>query len=182
MAAEPRAASGVYIGLGANLGDPLAQLRAALAALDRGPSTRVRRVSHAFRTPPWGPVAQPAFVNAVAEIDTALEPEALVARLLEIESAAGRVRGGERWGPRLIDLDLLLHGERRLDRPGCHVPHPRMHQRAFVLVPLAQLAPRLEIPGVGAVAQALAALPALERAAVVDLGPLAVDHPATAHG
>jgi 2-amino-4-hydroxy-6-hydroxymethyldihydropteridine diphosphokinase len=177
MARDPRAVSGVYVGLGANLGDPFAQLRAALDALDRGPATRVLRASNAFRTPPWGPVVQPAFVNAVAEVETTLDAESLLAYLLSIEAAAGRTRGAERWGPRVIDLDLLLYGAQQHDRAGCRVPHPRMAQRAFVLVPLAQLAARVAIPGAGSVAQALAALPAAERGAVVDLGPLADAHP-----
>lgn len=157
---------GVYIGLGANLGDPLAQLREALARLDAVPGVRVLRTSGPWRSPPWGVVEQPPFVNAVAELETALAPDALLQRLIEVERAGGRERGGARWGPRTIDLDLLLDGEAEVDLPGCSVPHPRIAQRAFVLVPLAALAATAIIPGRGSVDELLAALDPTERAAV----------------
>jgi 2-amino-4-hydroxy-6-hydroxymethyldihydropteridine diphosphokinase len=163
MALDHDGRRGVYIGLGANLGDPVAQLRAALDALDREPGVRVLRVSHAYVTPPWGPVPQPDYVNAVAELACGLDAGVLLDRLLAVERALGRSREGERWGPRTIDLDLLLDGAHVHDLPGCRVPHPRLHQRAFVLVPLAELAAATEVPGQGTVAQCLGQLPHAER-------------------
>ncbi len=163
------AAGGVFVGLGGNLGDPLARFRAALAALSATPGVRVVRVSSNYRSPPWGPVPQSDFVNAVVELDTRLEPPALVAELLAIERRLGRVRGDDRWGPRLLDLDLLVHRDRRVDEPGCHTPHPRLGERAFALIPLAELAPHLVVPGLGRVQDLLAALPPIERASVARL-------------
>lgn len=157
---------GVFIGLGANLGDPLAQMRDALARLGAIPGVRVLRDSGPWRSPPWGVLEQPPFVNAVAELETALAPDALLQRLIEVERAGGRERGGARWGPRTIDLDLLLDGEAEVDLPGCSVPHPRIAQRAFVLVPLAVLAPTARVPGHGVVRELLDALDPAERAAV----------------
>ncbi len=139
-----------YVGLGSNLDDPASQLRAAMRALDRIAQTRVRRASHLYRTPPWGRTDQPEFVNAVVELETALTPQALLSALQVIERAAGRERI-ERWGPRVLDLDLLLHGEATCDAPGLCLPHPHLHQRAFVLLPLSELAPDLSVPGRGTV-------------------------------
>lgn len=160
---------GVYIGLGANLDDPVRQVEAAIAALDGLPTTRVLRRSALYRTAPWGRVDQPDFVNAVVELETALEPEALVGSLLAIEREAGRERGGDRWGPRRIDLDLLLDGVRRLDAPSLTLPHPRLAERAFVLVPLAELAFGLEVPGRGRVGELLGRLRDAELGTVVRL-------------
>ena len=154
------ARGGVYIGLGANLGEPAGQLRRALARLAADGAIRVLRTSAFYRTTPWGRADQPEFLNAVAELATALEPGALVDALLATERALGRERDGERWGPRLIDLDLLLYGEREVAQPGCRVPHPRLAERAFVLVPLAELAADARVPGHGTVAQCLQRLPA----------------------
>ena len=180
MATEPGWRRGVYIGLGANLGDPPAQLREALRRLDAAPAVRLLRVSRPCRTPPWGVDAQPPFINAVAELETTLAPAALLETLLAVERAGGRERGGLRWGPRMIDLDLLLDGDAAVDLPGCTVPHPRLRERAFVLVPLAELAPDALVPGAGPVAALLAALDPAERAAVIAL-PDAIDPRAPGH-
>jgi 2-amino-4-hydroxy-6-hydroxymethyldihydropteridine diphosphokinase len=141
-----------YVGLGANLGDREATIRAAAAALG------ARRLSTIRETAPWGVEDQPPFLNAVAELDTDLEPRALLERLLSVERDLGRVRDGRRWGPRTIDLDLLLYGDRVVDEPGLQVPHPRLQERTFALVPLAELAPDVEIPGRGTVQDALTAI------------------------
>lgn len=150
-----------FVGLGGNLGDAAASLRDAFAALGRLPDTRLLRASRLYRTPAWGVTAQPDFVNAVAMIETALTPPALLENLLRIERDAGRHRlsdGSDRWGPRTLDLDLLLYGDEVIDTPDLTVPHPHLHERAFVLVPLLEIAPDTRIPGHGAAADALAAM------------------------
>ena len=135
-----------YVALGANLGDREANIRAALDQLGRTPAVRVTKVSALLENPAvGGPDDSPPFLNAVAELETTIEPEALMRRLLEIESHLGR-RRTERWGPRTIDLDLLLYGDRRIDSPGLHVPHPRMAERSFVLQPMAEIAPKVIHP------------------------------------
>ena len=141
------------VGLGGNMGDVPAALRAALAALDALPGSRLLRASRFYRTPAWGVEAQPDFINAAAVVDTTLAPRALLAALLDIERAHGRERAddGSRWGPRTLDLDLLLYGGEVIDAPGLVVPHPQLHVRAFVLVPLAEIAPDAEVPGRGRV-------------------------------
>jgi 2-amino-4-hydroxy-6-hydroxymethyldihydropteridine diphosphokinase len=146
-----------YVGLGSNLDDPAAQVRAALRALDGIPGTRVLRASRLYRSPPWGRTDQPEFVNAVAELHTTLTAEVLLQALQRIEQHAGRART-ERWGPRVLDLDLLLHADARFGGPGLQLPHPHLHERAFVLRPLADLAPGLCVPGHGRVADLLAAV------------------------
>ncbi|HVI25111.1 MAG TPA: 2-amino-4-hydroxy-6-hydroxymethyldihydropteridine diphosphokinase [Xanthomonadaceae bacterium] len=148
-----------WVGLGGNVGDAAATLRAALPALDALPATRLLRASRLYRTPAWGLTDQPDFVNAVAELETALSPRDLLDGLLAVERAFGRERR-ERWGPRTLDLDLLLHGDVALDEPGLHLPHPHLHERAFVLLPLAELAPGMPIPGHGRVADFLTAVDA----------------------
>jgi len=130
-----------YIGLGANLGDPAGQLREALARLDAAEEVEVTRVSTFYRTPPLGPADQPWYVNAAARLRTRLGPEDLLRLLQQVEAQMGRVRG-ERWGPRLIDLDLLLYNGEVIFSPTLVLPHPEMQGRAFVLVPLAEIAPR----------------------------------------
>ena len=140
-----------YIGIGSNLDDPERQVRAAIDALMRLPRTRFGRASRLYRTAPWGNADQPAFVNAAAALWTALPPRELLDALLAIERTRGRERAGERWGPRVIDLDILVYGDARIDEPGLHVPHPHSGERAFVLLPLADLDPELEIPGLGPV-------------------------------
>jgi 2-amino-4-hydroxy-6-hydroxymethyldihydropteridine diphosphokinase len=132
-----------YVGLGSNLGDRAASLAGAIAEL------APLRVSRIVETAPWGLPDQPPFLNAVAEIDTELPPHALLDRLLDLERRAGRVRGPERWGPRTLDLDLLLYGDRVVDSESLSVPHPRLSGRRFVLEGLAELCPRREVPGLG---------------------------------
>lgn len=149
-----------YIGLGSNLGDPILQIRAALSELDQLPDTHLLRASCFYRTPPWGNPDQADFVNAVAEVETLLTARQLLDALLHVETCAGRVRGGERWGPRLIDLDLLIHGDTRIDEESLRVPHPRMAERAFVIVPLAELEPTLRLPGHGVVSELLESMDA----------------------
>jgi 2-amino-4-hydroxy-6-hydroxymethyldihydropteridine diphosphokinase len=140
-----------YIGIGSNLDDPERQVRSAIAALARVPRSRLLRASRLFRTAPWGKADQPAFVNAAAAVSTSLSPRALLDALLAIEREHGRERDGTRWGPRVIDLDILLYGDARLDEAGLHVPHPHLGERAFVLLPLADLDPALDVPGQGRV-------------------------------
>ncbi|QBB72671.1 2-amino-4-hydroxy-6-hydroxymethyldihydropteridine diphosphokinase [Pseudolysobacter antarcticus] len=140
-----------YIGLGSNLSEPEIQLQRALQALEQLPQSRLRRSSHFYRTPPWGEIAQPDFVNAVAEIETTLAPRVLLDALLAIENDFGRKRGEQRWGPRIIDLDLLSYANCTIIESGLQLPHPRMHERAFVLLPLAELAPSMRITEYGTV-------------------------------
>lgn len=138
-----------YVGLGGNVGEVANTLRAALDDLDRLRATRLCAVSRLYRSPPWGPVAQPDFINAVAALQTGLTATALLDALLAIERRHGRTRDVERWGPRTLDLDLLLYGDARIDQTGLSVPHPRLHTRAFVLVPLLEIAPGITVPGRG---------------------------------
>jgi 2-amino-4-hydroxy-6-hydroxymethyldihydropteridine diphosphokinase len=141
-----------YVGLGANLGDREAAIRRAVELLGAG------RLSTLRETEPWGYADQPRFLNAVAELETEEEPRALLERLLAIERELGRLRAGPRYGPRTIDLDLLLYGDLELDEPGLTVPHPLLHEREFVLEPLAELAPELVVPGRGPVKALLSRL------------------------
>jgi 2-amino-4-hydroxy-6-hydroxymethyldihydropteridine diphosphokinase len=143
--------------LGANLGDAAQTLRDAFQALAVLPRTTLRARSPLYSTPAWGNEDQPAFVNAAALLDTALSGPELLDALLGIERAAGRVRDGERWGPRTLDLDLLHMDGVALHDTRLTLPHPRIAERAFVLLPLAELAPGLELPGQGRVADLLAA-------------------------
>jgi 2-amino-4-hydroxy-6-hydroxymethyldihydropteridine diphosphokinase len=147
--------SASYVALGSNLDDPGAQVERGFAALAALPGTLLRARSRRYRTSPWGVVDQPDFVNAVARLETSLAPRTLLDVLLAIEARAGRVRG-LRYGPRVLDLDLLLYGDCELREAGLTLPHPRLHERAFVLLPLADLAPDLEVPGRGRVADLLA--------------------------
>jgi len=147
-----------YVALGSNLDDPRAQVERALAALDQLPQTRCVLRSSLYRSRPFGPVEQPDFVNAVAGLLTSLEPAALLASLQALETRLGRERPAVRWGPRRIDLDLLVHGSVRVAQPGLELPHPGIAERAFVLAPLAEIAPDLDVPGVGRVGALLAKL------------------------
>ena len=144
-----------YVALGSNLADPRAQVERGFEALAKLPRTILHSRSRLYRTPPWGMVDQPDFVNAVARLGTRLSPRELLDALLAIENRAGRRRGIAN-GPRTLDLDLLLHGDAAIDQPGLAVPHPRLQHRAFVLLPLAELAPDLDVPGQGRVAGLLA--------------------------
>jgi 2-amino-4-hydroxy-6-hydroxymethyldihydropteridine diphosphokinase len=135
-----------YVALGSNLGDRRAHLDAALSALDALPGTRLDAVSAIYETAPVGPPGQQDYLNAVARLSTTLAPLALLDALLSIEQSRGRVRA-ERWGPRTLDLDLLVHGDAVLSDPRLTLPHPRLHERAFVLTPLADLAPDLRVAG-----------------------------------
>jgi 2-amino-4-hydroxy-6-hydroxymethyldihydropteridine diphosphokinase len=147
-----------YVGLGSNLDDPPHQLALALGHLARIPATRLVMASAPYRTPPLGPVAQPDFVNAVAALLTQLTPEALLARLRAIELELGRAPARERWGPRRIDLDLLVQGRERRSSGTLALPHPGIPERGFVLYPLLEIAPDLEVPGAGVVRQLAAKL------------------------
>lgn len=132
----------VYIGLGSNLAEPREQLRGALRALAAIPSSRLVAVSSLYASDPLGPPDQPRYNNAVAALDTSLAPLELLDALQAIELAQGRVRKTERWGPRTLDLDILLFGDRLIDEPRLTVPHYHLHARAFVLYPLAEIAPQ----------------------------------------
>jgi 2-amino-4-hydroxy-6-hydroxymethyldihydropteridine diphosphokinase len=140
------------VGLGSNLGDRKALIREAAELIGAS------RLSTIIETEPWGDPDQPRYLNAVAEVDTQLSARSLLVHLLDIERRLGRERVGRKWGPRTIDLDLLLYGDERIDEPGLVVPHPRLHQRSFVLEPLAELDPAREIPGLGTVQTLLAGL------------------------
>ncbi len=136
----------VYLALGTNLGHRTENLRTAIAALP--PSVIVCKTSPIYETPPWGLTDQPAFLNMVLRGETDLEPAALLAHLKHLETELGRVPS-IRWGPRLIDMDILFYDNLVLDAPGLTLPHPRLHERAFVLVPLADLSPDLVHPVLG---------------------------------
>lgn len=145
-----------FIGLGGNVGDAPATLQSALAALAGLPQTRLLAASRLYRTAPVGGIAQADFSNAVAELETGLGAADLLQALLAIERAHGRDRQREqRWGPRTLDLDLLLYGDEIMALDGLIVPHPRMAERRFVLEPLLEIAPQIQIPGIGPAADAL---------------------------
>ena len=151
--------STVYIGIGSNLDGPLEQVRRARDALTELPETRFVGISPLYRNPAIGPGDQPDYVNAVAAIETRLEPHALLDALQAIEANQGRRRGALRWQPRTLDLDLLVYGDRAIRDRRLTVPHPHMHERAFVLRPLLDLAPDLDVPGHGSVGDLLSAAP-----------------------
>ena len=150
----------VYIGLGSNLEHPRQQVETALQELAHLPDTRLVTRSALYASDPLGPPDQPPYINAVAAVETALEPLPLLDALQEIEFDHRRVRK-QHWGPRTLDLDILLYGERRIDLPQLQVPHPHMTRRSFVLVPLQEIAPQLAIPGVGPLAPLIAGCDAL---------------------
>jgi 2-amino-4-hydroxy-6-hydroxymethyldihydropteridine diphosphokinase len=141
-----------FVGLGSNLGDRRRLIRDAAEAIG------AVRLSPVIETEPWGYADQPRFLNAVAELETEATPRELLDLLLEVERRLGRTREGPRYGPRTIDLDLLLYGDDVVDEPGLQVPHPRLHERRFVLEPLAALAAERKIPGNGTVSEALTGL------------------------
>jgi 2-amino-4-hydroxy-6-hydroxymethyldihydropteridine diphosphokinase len=138
-----------YIGLGSNLADPVSQIRAARLAIRNVPETRERAFSGLYGNPPMGPADQPDYVNAVMAVETRLDAESLLLELQRIETGQGRVRAGDRWGARTLDLDLLLYGQQRIATPDLTVPHPGIAARPFVLYPLLEIAPDLTIPGLG---------------------------------
>ena len=146
----------VYVGLGSNLDDPVARVRAGVSALEQLPQTRLEACSSFYASAPVGIQAQPDFINAACRLQTALEPDTLMRGLMDIEQAHGRVRVGEKGGPRTLDLDLLLFGAQIIHSEALTVPHPRLHERAFVLYPLSELDPSLEIPGQGRASDLLA--------------------------
>ena len=137
------------LGIGSNLDDPVAQVRDAMEELEMLPDTIVAARSSLYSNKPMGPQDQPDYINAVVALDTLLSAEDLFARLVKIEEQAGRERDGEKWGPRVIDLDLLLYGKKKISTEQLTVPHPGLHERDFVIIPLAEIAGNLNIPGHG---------------------------------
>lgn len=154
-----------FVGVGSNLEAPAEQVRRASEALSRLPETALTARSSLYRSAPMGTPDQPDFVNAVARLTTELPPHALLDELQRIEYEAGRVRTGERWGPRTLDLDLLIYGDQRIADERLTVPHPGVAERSFVIVPLTELAPDVVIPDQGR---------ASDLAAVVELGDLSL--------
>jgi len=148
----------VYISLGSNLDGPRERLIRAVESLHGIPDTSVSSVSSFYRSKPVGPQEQPDFVNAVAALDTYLDAHELLRRLQEIENSQDRDRDGQRWGPRTLDLDILLYGDQYIESDVLKVPHPEMHKRGFVLLPLSEIAPQLTIPGRGPVAELLSSV------------------------
>jgi len=147
-----------YIGIGANLGNREETIARALELLARRPGVEVLEVSTLRETDPVGYADQPRFLNGAAAVETELDPRTLLHELLAVERELGRTRAGPRFGPRTIDLDLLVYGDREVSEPGLTVPHPRLAERAFALEPLAELDPDLEIPGRGRVENLLRGL------------------------
>lgn len=152
-----------YVGLGANLGDREGTLQSAIELLGEVDGIDVVGVSAIRETDPVGVLDQPRFLNGAVAVETVLSPRELLDALLEVERRLGRVRDGQRWGPRIVDLDLLVYDDLVVDEPGLRVPHPRLHERGFALEPLAELDPALEVPGRGPVATLLAGLGARDR-------------------
>jgi len=149
-----------FIGLGSNLDDPLAQLRSARRAIQSLPFVREKAFSSLYRSAPMGPSDQPDYINAVMAVETSLPAPDLLKALQVIELAHGRVRGGKRWGPRTLDLDLLLYGHEQIATDELTVPHPGVAEREFVLYPLAEIAPpQLIIPGKGLLSDLVRACP-----------------------
>ena len=153
-----------FIGLGGNLGDVRTAFARALSAMDEWNDSSLEAVSHTYRNPPMGPHDQPDYLNAVAALRTSRGPLDLLDALQHLERDAGRVRDGQRWSARVLDLDLLLYDELQIDHPRLRIPHPGVHLRAFVIHPLAEIAPRALVPGHGR---------AVEIAARIDAGQLA---------
>jgi len=148
-----------FIGLGSNVGDGTAEIQKALTSLQSADGIEVLRVSSLYSTAAWGRTDQADFTNAVAEISTNLSALQLLQVLLELEAGMGRTRDSGHWGPRLIDLDILSYGQEHLSTTELILPHPRMHERAFVLIPLLELEPEFEIPGLGPASKWLENLP-----------------------
>lgn len=146
-----------YIGIGSNLDDPASQVKEALEELDGIPDSVLVSQSSLYASKPMGPADQPDYVNAVAALDTLLSAEELLQALQKIEQRLGRERDGEKWGPRVIDLDLLLYGKKTIQIDTLTVPHPGLHERDFVIIPLAEIAGNLNIPGKGLLSTLIAA-------------------------
>ena len=140
-----------WLGLGSNQQQPIIQVRQAITRLQTHDEIELQKISSFYQTPPWGDEQQDDFVNAVVQIETALPPLPLLRAIQSIEDVMGRLRSERRWGPRIIDIDLLLYGEAVFRSSELEIPHPRMHERAFVLLPLSELDSTLLIPGYGAV-------------------------------
>jgi len=136
----------IHLSIGTNLGDRIANLRAALEAMP--PEVEPVAISRVYETPPWGYTDQPAFLNMAVHARTGLGPESLLRKLKQVETRIGR-KPGIRWGPRLLDIDILFYDDLLLDMPGLVIPHKRMHERGFVLVPLAEIAPEHVHPALG---------------------------------
>lgn len=149
----------VYVGIGSNLDDPAAHVTQAITELAEIPNTERIAYSSLYASPPMGPPDQPGYINAVALLHTRLEPLGLLDELLAIEQSHGRIRTGERWGPRTLDLDILIYGDRYIDNARLTIPHPGIHERAFVLYPLQEIAPDTEIPGRGSLRCLIASCP-----------------------
>ncbi len=149
MTGDARTEHVVYLGLGSNLGDPAANLDRALRQLTKLPHSRLVTCSDYYRNPPLGPVPQPDYVNAVCRLDTHLQPLPLLRLLQALELNCGRVRDGTHWGPRILDVDILLYDDRIISEPELVIPHPGLTVRNFVLVPLLEIAPDLKVPGQG---------------------------------
>jgi 2-amino-4-hydroxy-6-hydroxymethyldihydropteridine diphosphokinase len=147
-----------YVGLGANLGPKEVTIIRAVDLLGAAEGVTLLELSQLRETEPVGVVDQPTFLNGAVALETTLPPRELLDVLLGIEQELGRVRGEDRWGPRTIDLDLLVYGDETVEEPGLRVPHPRLHERRFALEPLAELEPDLDIPGLGRVSELLAAI------------------------
>ena len=156
-----------YIGLGSNLDNPQLQLATALAGLDEIPDTTLVKYSSFYRSKPVGPRNQPDFINAVALLKSGLTALQLLGRLQSIENRHGRTRTGQRWGPRSLDLDMLMYGNEIIHKPELMVPHPEIRHRNFVLIPLLELAPDIRIPGLGRADDLLAEV---GRAGITKLG------------
>ena len=146
-----------YIGLGSNLDNPVDQVKLAIAELEEISQTHLLEASHLYISKPVGPASQPDYINAVAKLETALRAEELLRCLQDIEDRHGRRRDGERWGPRTLDLDLLLYGEAVIQTEHLIVPHPQLPRRNFVLYPLAEIEPDLSVPQFGVLKELLAA-------------------------
>jgi 2-amino-4-hydroxy-6-hydroxymethyldihydropteridine diphosphokinase len=163
-----------FILLGSNLGDRHAYIQRAVMALARSERTELVHLSQVYETPPWGKADQPAFLNAIAEIRTSLVPPDLLRRMQAIEKEIGRAPGGERWGPRTIDCDIVLYGNEIIESPALTVPHPHLRERAFALIPLLEVDPTLRDPRDNTpYANILAALPAEDREGCRIVGPVA---------
>lgn len=151
-----------YIGLGSNLENPVEQIKSARAAIKAAKSTEELAFSGLYRSAPMGPQDQPDYINAVMEVKTSLAPHELLRCLQAIENSQGRVRSGERWGARTLDLDLLIYGDRQIQTADLTVPHPGIPNRAFVLYPLFELTSQLLVPGMGTIADLIAKCPSAD--------------------